>query len=134
MPKIKIELDKMSPAVVLMKAMSGNFNRNMSRGMRQIGAKVAKQVKANLRKYYRSDYEGRKFPSYREGRLWTSVYTKQEGSGLNIIQWVGPNTVYAATHEFGDPKRNIPKRAYVWPAWEKLGNWANKTIARLVFR
>lgn len=35
---------------------------------------------------------------------------------------VGTNLIYGATHEFGDPGRNIPARPYLFPAFEAARN------------
>lgn len=50
------------------------------------------------------------------GRLWQSITHRVVRNGSNVEGQVGTNVIYAATHEFGDPSRNIPKQSYLGPA------------------
>ena len=63
--------------------------------------------------------------------LWSERYDKGRSSGKNLLQdggdlldsldheatasevAIGSNLEYAATHQFGDPERNIPARPYL---------------------
>jgi len=52
----------------------------------------------------------------RSGHLRRSIKTSvKEGIG-EIVGNIGSNVIYAATHEFGDPSRNIPARPFITPA------------------
>ena len=44
------------------------------------------------------------------GRLRNSITGVVSSKGAEV----GTNLVYAKTHQYGDPKRNIPQRTFVW--------------------
>lgn len=107
--------------------MAKGFDKRLNLGLRESGGLLATAIKNNLRKYVQSDNPSREFPSLRTGRLFGSVFAKVIGQTLRV----GPNTVYAAVHEFGGG-RNIPPRPYVAPAWEKNKNKVMKMIGTAI--
>lgn len=52
----------------------------------------------------------------RSGALRRSIVWQSDKKSVQI----GSNRVYAATHELGDPVRNIPKRSYLKPSDEEV--------------
>lgn len=56
-------------------------------------------------------------------RLATSISVIRGQKILNeIVAKIGTNVVYARTHEFGNPDRNIPARPYLRPGIEDRAN------------
>lgn len=49
------------------------------------------------------------------GRLRGSITIKK--SMLPPTVWIGTNIIYARTHQFGDPRRNIPARPFLPTGW-----------------
>lgn len=90
-----------------------------------VGSMVESQVRERIGSGDRKAPDGSDWPD------WSEEYEKTRGSQqdmllsegdlLESIQYaisgpsvdVGSNLVYAATHQFGDPGRNIPARAYL---------------------
>ena len=68
----------------------------------------------------------------RTGRLRGSLTAgfATDHSGLPDSITGGSNVVYAAVHEFGFPKRNIPKRPYLAPALADASKQFNSIFAK----
>lgn len=89
-----------------------------------IGAEVETQTRRRLQDEKTSP-EGAPWPE------WSEQYARTRHSGHSLLQnegdltdsilqdaegdqvLIGSNLVYAATHQFGDPDRNIPERPYL---------------------
>lgn len=113
------ELDRVARALV------GTSLKIKGDVLEAAGDLVADQVRARIESGDREAPDGSDWPD------WSEAYEKTRGSQqemllnqgdlLNSIQHaisgasvdVGSNLVYAATHQFGDPGRNIPARAYL---------------------
>ena len=49
------------------------------------------------------------------GSLRRSIESGIDIRGNNIVGWLGSDLIYAPTHEFGYPPRNIPQRPFIEP-------------------
>ena len=47
------------------------------------------------------------------GRLRSSITSRFFDTPEGLLVIIGTNVIYAATHEFGDPDRNIPERSFL---------------------
>lgn len=57
------------------------------------------------------------------GRLRSSISASKAQKRGNIYETkIGTNVVYAPTHEFGDPRRNIPERSFLRSAIKEKSN------------
>jgi phage virion morphogenesis protein len=102
----------------------GKFERR--RLLDEIGATVESQTRRRIEDD-KADPEGKAWPA------WSDRYAKNRHGNQSLLESkgmligslgyavalagdqveVGSNLIYAATHQFGDPKRNIPARPYL---------------------
>ncbi len=83
---------------------------------------------------------GRLLTSLTPGVVSGSEYSEPEGQIFEVLDGsvtVGSNLIYAGTHNFGDPKRNIPARPFlpenaelIPQAW--IDNWADAGMQALL--
>ena len=139
MVKLSIDFGGKKAGSIVLKRITARMLPNIRRGLRESGRIVAKQIKGHLRTYERSSDPSRRFPSFRKGGLFRSVFSRPINTAAGPGQIVGPNVAYAAIQEFGGRAgrryaATIPPRPYVWPAWEKRKDDVLNEISKAVMR
>jgi phage virion morphogenesis protein len=69
-----------------------------------------KAIADKTREYYDKKFPGAKPPLWRGGELLDSVTSEAAGPWAALV---GATVEYAAVHQFGWPKKNIPARPYL---------------------
>lgn len=100
---------------------------------------LMKNISQGLRSSTMDRFRSTKSP---EGKPWESSIRAQEGQGLTLTQTallknsikseadatgaaVGTNTIYAATHQFGDEGRTIRAKKGKYLRFQVRGKWVN---------
>ena len=112
---VKMNIDKViagikrKNGIIRQRAQSG-----MVKGMRFYEAKFVKE-----------QLSGRKSASFGHNRitgtLARSWRTTVKDAGRDFVVTLATSTIYARTHQFGDPKRNIPKRLRILEDFRESG-------------
>lgn len=161
MPGLTATLGKHANGSIKLKNFEKALPKNLEKGFGKSGALLKSQIQRHLTGPSSSVDPSRRFPGVVTGRLRGSVTFRVLKRLRQIGLRVGPNVVYAAIQEFGGSITQvvtqkqrmflglskgiwvtagstlhirIPKRPYVWPAWEKKKKSVVKIMQDAIMR
>lgn len=108
---------------VILEKITAGFESRIKRAIINVGAIFERQIKKNLSGPSHTRFPGvsNPFPGVLTGTLRRSVTSQTFDQGFAVR--IGPNTEYAAIHEFGGRagrggSAQIPPRPYIKPAFD----------------
>ena len=103
--ELKIYWDKDSEQYLL--SLPERFRKGLLKSLKIIGPIARDSAK--------KQFGGPRQLKIRSGTLRQSIESGVETKGGETYAYIGSDVIYAATHEYGDHRRNIPERPYLEP-------------------